>query len=503
MRTEVAAQARSGYPHGLEDSESDTPPEMQQELATHPGLEALADGFYMLDAAARVTYWNEAASRMTGVRATDIVGRVLWEKLPHLEHGPTRELVQRVAADRSPRRFLEPHPPDRDGYFEARATPAEGGGVAVIFRDATEELRLADRYSAFLESIRDGFLAMDTVGRVVYVNHVAESLLRMPRERAIGTLIWPLLPSRPPEIAATLQLTLEDGIRRHLSEVRPEGRVYRGRVFDVWVYPLAGGGVSLLFEDVSERVQREAELARLAASAQEANRAKSRFFAAVSHELRTPLNAIVGYTHLLTGGTYGNLSAAASRAADRAGVCAEHLARLVDDVLLMTTAEIGRLPLALVNFNLVPFLQEVAEPVRQQAEAKGLAFSLDVAEPCIPLESDPQRLRQILLALLSNAVKFTPQGEVLVAVSSGAGAVEISVQDSGPGIPESERERVFHPFEQLGDPARPDSLTRGTGLGLTVARQIATLLGGTLSIHDRPAGGAELRLVLPNTHGPD
>jgi PAS domain S-box-containing protein len=492
-----------GYRTGLPEEGAATPTEMLPNSLGHPGLEALEDGFYMLDSAACVTYWNAAASRMVGVPASEVVGRVLWERLPHLEDGPTRELLERVLVDRSPRRFLEPHPPAREGYFEARATPTRDGGVAVVFRDATEELRLADRYSAFLESIRDGFLAMDCLGRIVYVNHIAESLLRMPRERVLGALIWPHLPSRPAEIAQTLRLTLEDGIQRHLREVRPEGRVFRGRVFDVWIYPLAGGGVSLLFEDVSERVQRELELARLAASAQEANRAKSRFFAAISHELRTPLNAIVGYTHLLAGGTYGSLPSPARRAADRTGVCAEHLARLVDDVLLMTTADIGRLPVVLHEVAVAGFLEQVVEPLRQQAQAKGLEFRLEAPEPRVTIETDPERLRQILVALLSNAIKFTPSGSVRVSgevVATGPEPVlEFAVADSGPGIPEQDRDRVFHPFEQLCDPARSDSLTRGTGLGLTVARQLTGLLGGAVAVHDSSLGGAEFRVRLPLT----
>src|SRR5690606_14860548 len=125
--------------------------------------------------------------------------------------------------------------------------------------------------------------------------------------------------------------------------------------------------ISIMFEDVSERVKRERELARLLVQANEANEAKSRFFAAISHELRTPLNAIVGYTHLLNTDTYGDVPEAARRAAERAGVCAEHLARLVDDVLLLTTAEIGKLPVIPEEISLPEFLPAVLEPHRHQA----------------------------------------------------------------------------------------------------------------------------------------
>jgi signal transduction histidine kinase len=286
----------------------------------------------------------------------------------------------------------------------------------------------------------------------------------------------------------------------------------------VWTHPLPGGGISLLFEDVSDRLERERELARLAAEAEEASRAKSRFFAAVSHELRTPLNAIVGYTHLLGTGTYGGMPDGAERAAERAGVCAEHLARLVDDVLLLTTTELSRLPVSPRPVPLEALLPSVLTPLQHQAEAKGLAFSLDLPTEMPALETDPERLRQLLQALVSNAIKFTSRGAVHVAVravtawerpselrAAGRGrevpAVEISVSDTGPGIAPEDRERIFDAFEQLGDPARHDSMSRGTGLGLTIARQLARLLRGTLEVDGAPGEGSVFRLRIPRVFG--
>src|SRR5690606_13210000 len=242
----------------------------------------------------------------------------------------------------------------------------------------TEEVTRLTEHTNLLESIRDGFIAVDPGWRVVYINGVAESLLRFSREQAVGLSLWPLLPQGPVEIAESLRATMEDGVHRHLREVRPEGRVFRGRIFDLWIYPLHGGGISIMFEDVSTRVDRERELARLVEKANEANEAKGRFFAAISHELRTPLNAIIGYTHLLNTDTYGGLPEAARRAAERAGVCAEHLARLVDDVLLLTTAEIGKLPVMPEEISLPDLLPVILQPHRHQAEAKGLRFEMSI-----------------------------------------------------------------------------------------------------------------------------
>jgi PAS domain S-box-containing protein len=352
-----------------------------------------------------------------------------------------------------------------------------------------------------LESIRDGLIVVDSQWRIVYVNRVAESLLRLRRDQAVGQILWGLLPRQNTELEATLLTCKHSGAEHYLREVHPNGRAFGGRIFDLWTYPMPQDGMAIRFEDVSERVQREAELARLAVEAQDANRAKSRFFAAVSHELRTPLNAIIGYAHLLRTEAYGSMTAGARRAADRTGVCAEHLARLVDDVLLMTAAEVDRLPVSPAPIRLEEYLPRAVEPLRMQAEAKGLRFGVRFADTMPPLETDPSRLRQLLNALVSNAVKFTAHGEVRIDVqraADGADAVDIVVADTGSGIPAGERERIFAPFEQLGDPARTDSPARGTGLGLTIARQLAALLCAALTVEDTPTGvGVAFRLRIP------
>jgi signal transduction histidine kinase len=278
-----------------------------------------------------------------------------------------------------------------------------------------------------------------------------------------------------------------------------EADTFRGRFFDVWTRPLAGGGASIVFEDVTTRIERDKDLARYAAEAEEASRAKSRFFAAASHELRTPLHAIVGYTHLLATSTFGPMPPEAERAAERSGMCAEHLARLVDDVLLLSTTEIDRLRIAPVRMAPAHFLHTTLEPLRVQAEAKGLRFVIAAPDGLPELESDPDRLRQVLQAVVGNAVKFTPRGSVSVeARAGGSGAFEFRVADTGPGIPADERERIFEPFEQLCDPSRTDSVNRGTGLGLTIARQLTTRLHGTLVVEDEATdAGTVFRLRVP------
>jgi PAS domain S-box-containing protein len=504
---------------GIDAGEMHAMTRPQEAASRQPYLEVLEDGFCALDGEWRVTYWNAAAERMLRLPRDQVLGRVVWSVLPFLRRSGGHEQLLRVRQSGIPLRFLESRTMGGVRRFASvHAARLPDGGLAVHFRDATDEVLRAEQHAALLESIRDGFVAVDRKWNVVYMNTAAESLLRISRDQLVGVPLWSVLPRGPKEIAECLRATMEDGLQRHLREVRPEGRVFRGRVFDLWTYPLVGGGISLLFEDVSDRLQREKELARLASEAQEANEAKSRFFAAVSHELRTPLNAIVGYVHLLQTGTYGALPEGATRAATRAGVCAEHLARLVDDVLLLTTAELGRIPVVPSTVVLQEYLPAVAEPLRIQAEEKGLAFSLAVPVNVPPLETDAQRLRQLLVGLLSNAVKFTAQGTVALTAtlreapeeSAAEGAydlfpdplLEIDVCDTGPGIDPVDRERIFGPFEQTGDPARSLSMSHGSGLGLTVARRLAHALGGSLQLAETGPAGSRFRLRLPLSHRP-
>ena len=486
---------------------------MMEATSLNPVLEALGDGLCAVDSSWRITYWNATAERLLRLPRRSMIGQTIWAALPYLRSSASGTELPRVAREKVARRYFEVHPQGKQcGVASVHAAPMPNGGLVVHFRDATDEMRRSEQASALLESIHDGFIAVDSRWQIVFLNAVAESLLRLPRDRALGAPVWSLLPSRPPEIAECLRATMTDGIQRHLRDVRPEGRVFRGRVFDVWTHPLVGGGISALIEDVSERAQRERELAHLAAEAEAANQAKSRFFAAISHELRTPLNAIVGYTHLLSTSTYGPMPEGAHRAADRAGVCAEHLARLVDDVLLLTTTEIRRIPVVPAPLELGEYLPGVMEPMLHQATAKGLDFEISIPSDLPPLETDPQRLRQLLVAMLSNAVKFTEQGGIRLDVSlpmdtlppPDAGYdlfppqhVEFAVTDTGPGVAEADRERIFGAFEQLGDPSRSHSMTQGTGLGLTIARQLAELLHGTLFLSQSSGKGSRFCLRLP------
>jgi len=233
----------------------------------------------------------------------------------------------------------------------------------------------------------------------------------------------------------------------------------------------------------------------------EANMAKSRFLANVSHELRTPLNAIVGYNALALSGLYGEVSSELRAAHDRIRTSAEHLLRVVNDVLDLSKIEVGRMEVELQPVALEPLLDGVIAIVEPVAEAKDVRVDLVVARDLPRVETDARHVRQILLNLASNAIKFTERGSVTFVAKRGEGAhagkVLIAIEDTGIGIADGDLVRIFDEFEQVRPSGRGDSIERGTGLGLAVSRKLARLLGGDVVVDSQPGLGSRFTLVLP------
>jgi signal transduction histidine kinase len=235
----------------------------------------------------------------------------------------------------------------------------------------------------------------------------------------------------------------------------------------------------------------------------EANRAKSRFLANVSHELRTPLNAIVGYNSLARDGVYGELSTPLRGVHDRIAAAADHLLGLVNDVLDLSKIEVGRMAVDPQPVNVGALVDAVATVIEPMATAKRLQVDVVVARDVPELLTDPGHVRQILLNLAANAVKFTERGTITIVArrqdaDEGDGVVVI-VEDTGIGIAPEDQARIFQEFEQVRPSGRGDSLERGTGLGLAIARKLARLLGGEVRVRSAPGAGSRFVLSLPRS----
>ena len=270
-------------------------------------------------------------------------------------------------------------------------------------------------------------------------------------------------------------------------------------------------------EQTRRVAERSQELERLSTELLHANRAKSEFLANVSHELRTPLNAIVGFVDLLRDGVYGDLAPRQTSPVERIAASATHLRHLVDQVLDLAKITAGRLEVQTDVVDLRAFVLAVASEMESLVTERGLTLSLGVGATLPRLRTDPTHLRQILVNLIGNAIKYTPQGTVAVRASivdnHGEGQereqtrtpmarreglwVGIQIMDTGIGIAEADKERIFDEFEQVGAGPRGDSMQRGTGLGLSISRRLARLLGGEIAVESKVGRGSTFTLWLP------
>jgi CheY-like chemotaxis protein/two-component sensor histidine kinase len=220
----------------------------------------------------------------------------------------------------------------------------------------------------------------------------------------------------------------------------------------------------------------------------------------VSHEFRTPLHAILGLTDLLTSGSDGGLNEEQAKQVGFIRASAEELVHLVDDLLDLSKNEAGRASMRLEKFELGEFLGSMRGMLRPLLPpGSPVRLELDMPRQPVPLETDRAKLSQILRNLVSNALKFTEQGEVRVrGESDGEGNLRIHVSDTGIGIAEEHLERIFEEFGQVEGPVQ--ARVKGTGLGLPLARKLAELLGGTLGVASHPGRGSTFTLTIPQDH---
>ncbi|KFC66947.1 Multi-sensor hybrid histidine kinase [Bosea sp. LC85] len=349
-----------------------------------------------------------------------------------------------------------------------------------------------ERYRSLIEAQGD-LIVRRNESSIVYANAAYAALLGATESEVIGSHTAPrVIESRPAQ-------ALTDGTRIFDECIAsPEG----GERWISWVetvVPVALGKTVLqrVGRDISARIAGEQALEEARSRAESANEAKSRFLATVSHEFRTPLNGILGMADLLNDTRLDPEQTTYVRALRTSG---EALLGLVDDILDFAKVEAGRLELAEERFDLGQLVETVSELMAPRAQAKGLEIASfltpDLASHWI---GDRDRLRQILLNLVGNAIKFTETGGVGIRVARAGKAVAISVSDTGPGIPPGRLQAIFEEFEQADSSAarRHD----GTGLGLAIVRRLVTLMGGSVTAENAPGSGAIFRVMLPLPEG--
>ncbi|HEX6367289.1 MAG TPA: PAS domain-containing sensor histidine kinase [Longimicrobium sp.] len=478
---------------------------------------------FLLDADGHILTWNRGAERIKGYTPRQVIGRhfsLFYTPDAQARKHPEYELE--VAA--------------REGRYEEEGwrVRADGGqfwanvvitalrnpagqlvGFAKITRDLTarkaaeESLREnEERLTRIVASATDAIVSTDDDRRILVFNRAAERLLGVPADRAIGDSLDRFIPSTALALdTVQMQHASQTGVTVHsmpgtLQAVRADG----GRVpVEATISQAMVGGqpvFTVVLRDVTERLRAEEERAHALvqaeearAAAEEANLTKSGFMATMSHELRTPLNAMLGYTDLLLMGVPEPLPPGALGYVERLRLSARHLLQLIEEMLSFARLEAGKEEVDLQPVALADVLREVAAIVEPLAEGKGIVFRAQVEDAPQTLRTDPRKLRQVLLNLLGNAVKFTEQGHVELRVNRSDGWLVFRVSDTGVGIPPEHVERLFEAFWQ-GD-GTLNRTAEGTGLGLAIAERYVRMLGGEIRVESVPGEGSTFTVMLP------
>jgi signal transduction histidine kinase len=341
------------------------------------------------------------------------------------------------------------------------------------------------------EASPDGILSVGSAGQVYFVNRRLSEVWGISGERVEATAYAELRPllarqtSDPEGFLARLAALRSD------EASREEVALADGRTLDHYTAPIRGAdgrdfGRVWYFRDIS--------------AAKEASRQKDEFISAVSHELRTPLTSILGSLGLMEAGAMGKLPAEACEMVSTAKRNCDRLVRLVNDVLDIEKIEAGRIALRLEVLELEPLLQEALAAIRPYGDPLGVRFRLEASVPGVRVRVDPDRLLQVLENLLSNAAKFSPEGEMVrVSAAHRGHFIRVSVSDRGAGIAPELEGRLFDKFVQGMD--RSARNKSGTGLGLNISRAIVERLGGRIGFR-REGVGTTFHFDLPDASEP-
>ena len=366
--------------------------------------------------------------------------------------------------------------------------------IAVRHRDP-EKVRWAEDYARRYPPEPDaprGVLAVMRTGQSEFYPDIAELIIGSTRNDArrdelkdlgLRSAILVPLESRGKTVGAITLVSAESGRRFEESDLR---------IAEDLAQRVAVAVEHALLYREAEAARAESEHAR--AEAEDANKAKSQFLASMSHELRTPLNAIAGYVQLLAEGIQGPVNEKQLDYLRRTRRSQQHLLGLINDVLNFAKLEAGRVQFELTDVPLHETLEEVDEMTSPQIGSKGLGYENKACKTEIIVRADRDKLRQIMLNLVSNAIKFTPAGgRIAIECGSLGRLASITVRDTGIGVPTDKVEAIFEPFVQVGK----DLSREGTGLGLSISRELARAMQGDLTAQSTLGAGSAFTLTLP------
>lgn len=481
-------------------------------------------GIIALDNAGNVQLWSPGAQRMLGWTSGELVGRARPLELellfvPGYEAVGDQREVRLTRNDGAAidlkiwtRRWQEGTVTIFADNSLLRPTDPEVQQLLDREREALTRMRAERRFRELLEAAPDAIIEVDRKGCILTLNAATEKLFGYSREELLGQPVEALVPDhvRANHAGHRANYKSHPATRPMGSGLVLEGRRKNGTTVPVEISlsPVKsedGFRVTAIIRDVTERRQAEERLREAQASytselelrnreVERANRHKTEFLASMSHELRTPLHTVIGFSELLAEETRGPLNDDQKRYVNHIYRDSQHLLALINEVLDLSRIESGRLQLRRQTVDMGALLDDALSAVRPKVIEKSIELE---ADPCdgVFINGDPTRVRQVLYNLLSNAVKFTPGGgRIGVAAQVKEGFAQISVSDTGIGIPPEEHELIFEAFHQVGEAGEA---LEGTGLGLPITRRLVEAHGGRIRVESQPGSGSCFIFTLP------
>jgi signal transduction histidine kinase len=476
-------------------------------------VNTLNEGIVLYDHDDRLVFCNQSIHEMyperarlyrRGARREDLLRASAQEQISELAGLSILEFVEqgrRKAIDVDAEREVQL----RDGRIIRIGRRRTASGMLAIHTDITELKRTYRFLSDAIEAMSEGFALYGPDDRLVVCNSRLRALHKGAADILVpGTPFTTILrrmmeidtwTATPDNLDAYVEQRAQR--RREIGENVIERSMSDGRWLRISGKLLPDGQYVAIHTDITEQKRRELDLYNAKQSAEQANHAKSSFLANVSHELRTPMNAILGFSEVMAGEMFGPLGNA--RYVEYMGdihSSAHHLLALINDLLDMSKIEAGKYTLHDEYFDLAPLAEECLRQIEPQRAAANIVVTTDIPADLPQLRADVRSMRQVLINLLSKAVKFSsPGGTIAIRVRVDAGAIVFDVSDTGIGIRQEDLERLTKPFQQVDKPMARSA--QGTGLGLSISRSLVEMHGGTLQIDSTFGEGTTVTVTLP------